>query len=252
MGVAKETPIGAKINSLKILAEVEPVLNKQGYKMKRVKAQCDCGKIKDYYLQNIKAGLSTSCGCIRDKNVSEASIKHKIEDYIGKKINKLTILSEAEPRKGKYNKIFSCRRRVNYVCDCGNKGVADFLSIIKGATSSCGCFRVELHSERMGIHYDAVRGSEFYYLYTTWSTMVTRCHNPNYIKYHNYGGRGIKVCDYFRDWIRFKTWILENLGHRPKGHSLDRINNDGNYEPGNLRWATAIQQANNRRPYQKR
>lgn len=81
--------------------------------------------------------------------------------------------------------------------------------------------------------------------------VVQRCTNPNRWNYHNYGGRGINV---FPDWLgpggaeRFETWILANLGPRPEGHSLDRIDNEGDYEPGNLQWATLKEQAKNRRP----
>lgn len=86
------------------------------------------------------------------------------------------------------------------------------------------------------------------YKYKTWSGMKERCHNKNSERYESYGGRGIKVCDeWVNSYIAFRDYILDTLGERPEGHSLDRINNDGNYEPGNLRWASRKQQANNRR-----
>jgi 5-methylcytosine-specific restriction endonuclease McrA len=85
------------------------------------------------------------------------------------------------------------------------------------------------------------------YLRVTWRSMKRRITNPKSSRYHRYGGRGITI---FPEWLnsfqKFKTYIIENLGDRPDGYSLDRINNDGNYEPGNLRWATAeIQKQNN-------
>jgi len=80
--------------------------------------------------------------------------------------------------------------------------------------------------------------------YTIWSAMKTRCFNPNPVGYKNYGGRGIKVC---KRWMNSFPTFLKDMGFSPEGTSLDRINNDGNYEPGNCRWATSKQQANNSR-----
>jgi hypothetical protein len=87
-------------------------------------------------------------------------------------------------------------------------------------------------------------------LFGTWNGMVTRCTNPKHVAYKRYGGRGITV---YPDWLgrggflRYEDWVLANLGPRPEGMTLDRIDNDRGYAPGNLRWATAEQQAGNRR-----
>lgn len=83
-------------------------------------------------------------------------------------------------------------------------------------------------------------------LYKTWISMKQRCYNPNSYGYTYYGGRGIIVCDRWK--TSFKNF-LEDMGERPEGHSLDRINNNGNYEPSNCRWATSKEQSNNKRYY---
>lgn len=79
--------------------------------------------------------------------------------------------------------------------------------------------------------------------YLTWTSMLARCNNAKIRAYPDYGGRGISVCERWRDFANF----LADMGERPRGHSLDRINNDGNYEPGNCRWATRATQNNNSR-----
>lgn len=87
-----------------------------------------------------------------------------------------------------------------------------------------------------------------HYLYETWKGIKKRCLNSNNKDYANYGGRGITVCEEWREsFIVFRDYIEENLGQRPEKYSLDRINNNGNYEPGNVRWASAKEQAQNKR-----
>jgi hypothetical protein len=84
--------------------------------------------------------------------------------------------------------------------------------------------------------------------YSSWAAMKQRCLNQNHPKYRNWGGRGIAVCD---RWLKFENFLAD-MGERPVGKTLDRINNDGDYEPGNCRWATPAQQVANRRPQKPR
>jgi hypothetical protein len=85
-------------------------------------------------------------------------------------------------------------------------------------------------------------------LYATWRGMIRRCEDPKAAGWVNYGGRGITVCEPWHDYKVFETWILENLGPRPDGMTLDRINNNRPYKPGNVRWATWAEQLRTRRP----
>ena len=88
--------------------------------------------------------------------------------------------------------------------------------------------------------------------YFTWHRMMQRCYNENCPVYDDYGGRGIKVCDRWRDRAVGFTRFLKDMGQRPPNMTLDRVNNDGNYEPSNCRWATRTQQQRNRRSYPRR
>lgn len=97
------------------------------------------------------------------------------------------------------------------------------------------------------IHGLAKRGSNNY-LYSAWEHIKGRCYNPRDKSYHAYGARGIALfCEWISDPAAFVDWVLSNLGERPAGHSIDRLNNDGDYAPGNLRWADATTQSRNTR-----
>ena len=126
------------------------------------------------------------------------------------------------------------------VCDCGKEKVLPSGSLRSGCTRSCGCLRSKATAARNFRHGKAHRTPE----YGVWASMIQRCSNPRVNGFHNYGGRGIKVCT---RWTAFASFFAD-MGYRPTPlHQLDRINNDGDYEPANCRWATKEEQMKTRR-----
>lgn len=132
----------------------------------------------------------------------------------------------------------------NCKCECGNDAVIYATNLVRGLTKSCGCYRIETSGLANLSHGHSV-GEKCTSEYRSWCSLLSRCNNPNYRKFKDYGGRGIKVCD---RWTNSFENFLSDMGLKPSlSHSIDRIDNDGNYEPSNCRWATIAQQSRNRR-----
>ncbi len=145
------------------------------------------------------------------------------------KFGLLTILKEVKPKISKSGRKY---KRLLCICDCGVQTIVYDNNLRYGYTKSCGCLRGENHGLRETPEY------------RTWKAMRRRCFSPSDKKFKSYGGRGISIC---KEWDSFPQF-LSDMGTRPsKQHSIDRINNDGNYSPSNCRWAITTQQNRNRR-----
>lgn len=119
-------------------------------------------------------------------------------------------------------------------CACGTIKTVVAASLTKGTSISCGCYKNEFHT---------THGKHAENIYDTWSQMKARCENPNHAWYYRYGGRGITVCE---EWSKSFVNFYQAMGDKPDGLSLDRIDNNGNYEPGNCRWSSQKEQIRNR------
>ena len=134
------------------------------------------------------------------------------------------------------------------LCDCGIERTIAGCDLRSGHTKSCGCLQRERARDTIEANRGTGRlshGMTESPEYNSWCAMKKRCLNPKTTRYERWGGRGIKICP---QWVNSFETFLADMGKRPSlGHSLDRINNDGDYEPDNVRWATSVEQANNRR-----
>lgn len=198
---------------------------KQGYIWK---CRCDCGKEIRARGSQLRNGTSLSCGCTRGKPL----------DLTKQRFGRLVAQKVVGMRGSCF--LWEC------LCDCGGITIVKVSALRSGHTTSCGCFGRERRREAVVTH-----GMSRKSIHNVWHAMRQRCNNPKCKVYKNYGGRGIKVCEQWDGPDGFAQF-LKDVGERPDEKlTLDRIDNDGNYEPSNVRWATRKQQSANSRRWGK-
>lgn len=162
-----------------------------------------------------------------------------IQELINTKYNFLTLIKEIEPHITSGGNV---HRKCLFKCDCGNFFETQFSQVKNGNTKSCGCYSREIASKRMK-EKNHRHGKSKISEYNIYLSMKKRCLNENHNSYKDYGGRGISICE---SWKNSFENFIKDMGERPsKKHSIERINNELGYSKDNCKWATRTEQARN-------
>lgn len=200
----------------------------------RWRCRCDCGNVRDVKTNMLKSGRSISCGC------GISGKRNATEDLTGKRFGRLLVIGRDISRLKAHNIYWMCQ------CDCGNKKSVATCNLLGGNVQSCGCLRIEQSIERIkqASIANITHGETKTCLYQVWHIMKQRCENPNSPAYKWYGGKGIRVCEEWKDYSEFAKWAYSN-GYvdlvgvpRNKRLSIDRIDSNCNYCPENCQWIT--------------
>lgn len=220
---------GKVFNRLKVISFAGYFPHSPNSKKKEARwfAECSCDKSILVSGDSLTSGNTKSCGCHRRELA--------VSDITGQKFGRLVVIREVDNSQYKSNSaMWECK------CDCGNVIVTQGSALRNGHTKSCGCFRLDMASDNAIIH-----GGSYTRLYQTWSDMKTRCNNPNNKSYKNYGGRGISYAKEWEDFEVFREYSL-SIGYNDS-LTIERIDVNRGYEPGNITFIPVSKQPLNRR-----
>jgi|TARA_Y100000289_G_scaffold51696_1_gene52913 hypothetical protein len=244
MGVPRKDLSGQRFGMLTTIAGPFPRRTPSGQLKTQWEFRCDCGNVIRRDQQCVTSGRTTHCGC-SPKRAWESRF---YEDLTGKVIGRLTVLEEFGIKKnpsGYSSRYWTCR------CECGKVKEVAAARLISRKTLSCGCLVPERTREASFKHgLGKLPDGKVRPEYQSWRGMKNRCLNKNFRRYDDWGGRGIKICP---EWVDDFQAFYDYMGPKPSPDmSIDRIDNNGDYEPGNVRWATVAQQNSNQRPRRKK
>ena len=207
--------VGDKFGKWLVISQEKHPENRKG---RHFLCRCECGYEKIIPANPLLYGKTTQCvDCYNNRTFNYS---------IGQIIHSWTILDH---RKDHFSEMsYLCR------CICGNERIIRRRDLSRGKSTQCSSCHIKDKNTTHNLSKSPI--------YKIWASMMQRCNNPKNKDFKHYGGRGIKVCDFWHDF----SWFFNDMGEKPDGLQIDRIDNDGNYEPKNCRWVTAKDNANNK------